>query len=375
MNETLLLSPADDLLATELREAARTFYPEASETRPLAGRDHLLRVETGSGPRVVRRWSADVPGTRIDASVTLLDRLAASGFPTPIPDRLPDGGAILRLGRHRYDARTLLPGAPPARGAVGYPDPDRWLNLPVVLDEPAYAETIRTLARLHQETTGTPPAGLPLAPLAGLPAAVETAWTETRARLRPIAPRTPAAQRWLAAGERLLPAAQAVLAAVDPSLLAPSAVVHLNAWPGHVLLAEDESVTGLLGWELAAFGTPLLDLAQAIVRLRGWGAVAVEETVAAQGDVAALAPELRRLLPAVAGFDLVATTGRLLVAAYAPGPQAPAPPSALRQAAARLVETMETATASLAQSQAKRGTTRRARPWRRPAQGPKGRRR
>nr|MBA3413833.1 hypothetical protein [Chloroflexia bacterium] len=85
--------------------------------------------------------------------------------------------------------------------------------------------------------------------------------------------------------------------------------------------------------------------------------------------------ELRRLLPAVAGLDLVATSGRLLAAAYAAGPDTPAPPSALRQAAGRLVEGLENAAASLTQAEAKRGTTRRARPWRRPAQGPKGRRR
>jgi aminoglycoside phosphotransferase (APT) family kinase protein len=378
MDDPLAAPPPDETSNAGLLEAAAAFFPEIADARPLAGRDHLLLVETPVGRKIVRRWPADAPDARVAATVALLGRLAAAGVPAPRTEALPDGGGVLRLGGDRYDARSWLPGSPFGRAAVAYPDPERWLGLPVALPEGAFADAIRALARLHQETTA--PAGplataLPAAPLAALPAAVQTAWMETRAALRPVAPRTPAVQRWLAAGERLLPAAEAALAAADPSLLAASAVVHQNAWPSHVLVGEGEAVTGLLGWERAAFGTPLLDLAQAVVRLRGWSVAAVEEMVAARGDVAPLAPELRRLLPAVAGLDLVATAGRLLAATYAPGPNAPAPPSALRQAATRLVEAMENATGSLAQAEAKSGTTRKARPWRRPAQGPKGRRR
>ena len=375
-------SPADappgDAPAAGLLAAARAFFPEMTDARPLAGRGHLLLAETPAGRKVVRRWPAEAGDAWVGVTLALLGRLASAGMPVPRPDALPDGAAVFRLGRERYDARSWLPGAPVGRAAVAYPDPDRWLGLPVALPERAFADAIRVLARLHQETAAPadPVASArPAAPLAALPAAVQTAWMETRGALRPIAPRTPAVQRWLAAGERLLPAAEAALAAADPSLLAASAVVHPNAWPGHVLLGEGDEVTGLLGWERAVFGTPLLDLAQAIVRLRGWSVAAVEEMVAAQGDVAPLAPELRRLLPAVAGLDLVATTGRLLAATYAPGPGAPAPPSALRQAAARFVEAMENAASSLAQAEAKGGSNRRPRPRRRPAQGPKGRRR
>ena len=371
-------APPDAAPAADLLEAARAFFPESTDARLVAGRSHLLMAETPAGRRVVRRWPADAPAARVEATLALLGRLAAAGMPVPSPRDLPGGGAVLRLGRDRFDARSWLPGSPVGRAAVAYPDPDRWLGLPVALPERAFADAIRGLARLHQETSASVDPtvlALPAAPLAALPGAVQTAWMETRAALRPVAPRTPAVQRWIAAGERMLPAAEAVLAAADPSLLAAAAVVHGHAWPGHVLVGEDDAVTGLLGWERAAFGTPLLDLAQAIVRLRGWSVGAVEEMVAAQGDVAPLAPELRRLLPAVAGLDLVATGGRLLAAAYAPGPEAPAPPSSLRQAAGRLVEGLENAAASLTQAEAKTGTTRKARPWRRPAQGPKGRRR
>ena len=100
----------------------------------------------------------------------------------------------------------------------------------------------------------------------------------------------------------------------DPGL--STRVLHLGFWPAHVLL-EGDSLTGLLGWERVAAGSPLLDIAQATLRLQGWSDEAVEVALGAYAETRPLSPEERRLLPAVAALDAVATTGRLLEQTYA----------------------------------------------------------
>jgi hypothetical protein len=148
-------TPPDAPPAADLLEAARAFFPEFVDARLVAGRSHLLMAETPAGRRVVRRWPADAPAARVEATLALLGRLAGAGMPVPSPRDLPGGGAVLRLGRDRFDARSWLPGSPVGRAAVAYPDPDRWLGLPVALPERAFADAIRGLARLHQETSAS----------------------------------------------------------------------------------------------------------------------------------------------------------------------------------------------------------------------------
>lgn len=118
----------------------------------------------------------------------------------------------------------------------------------------------------------------------------------------------------------------------------PSSVLHLGLWPAHVLIADGE-LSGLLGWERVAAGSPLLDLAQAILRLQSWSDESVESALGAYGDVRELAPEERRLLPAVAALDAVATTGRLLEQTYV-NQETTRPPSALRAAIDRMLRSM-----------------------------------
>ncbi|MGI9254267.1 MAG: phosphotransferase [Thermomicrobiales bacterium] len=358
--------PDADLLA-----AALAFLPDMTGTRKLAGRSSLVRVEHPGGMAVVRRLPDRMTPERAAIGPAVMRALAGVA-PVPAPLALPDGKLTLTLREHRYEARTWLPGETIARNAVAYPDPEVWVNLPGILPDASFGETLAALARIHGATEGA--RGLPMlpaAPLDGLAGAVRGAWMDARARLRPVIHLHPAAQRWVAASERALPAAEATLAAAGLETLAPSAAVHQNLWPGHVALDGDR-LAGLLGWDQVAYGTPLLDVAQAAVRLRGWSAATVEETVAGYGAERVLGPEERRALPALAAFDLVAIAGRLLVAAYAPWENAPAPPTALKQAAARMVEGLENATNSMAAMESPRTTGRLAgaQRRRRPMQGP-----
>ena len=115
-----------------------------------------------------------------------------------------------------------------------------------------------------------------------------------------------------------------------PDQALPQTVLHLGLWPGHVLF-EREQLSGLLGWERSAVGSPLLDLAQAIVRLQGWNDEAVEIALASYAEIRSLSPNERRLLPAVAALDAVATTGRLLEQTYSRADSG-RPPTAVRAA-------------------------------------------
>lgn len=371
------IAPDAGLLA-----AARAFVPDGGDPEPVAGRDHLLRVRSADGAWVIRRLPADAPPERIAAVHALLGWIAAEGvLAAPVPRALPDGATLLTLEGARYEARSWLPGRAPTRAAVAYPEPDRWLNLPAPLPEEAFAQVVAAIARLHAASAAASPRALPrlpAAPLSGLPAAVRASWQDALRRLRPIAPRTPPAQRWIATAERAVPAAEAALEAAPPPPAGLSVVAHLDLWPGHVLLGDEDALVGVLGWDRAAFGSPLLDLAQAAVRLRGWSASSAEETIAAQGSVRPLAAEERRILPALAALDAVAVAGRLLVAAYAPPPDAPAPPTALRQAAGRAIESLENAALAMVAMDAKaRGGAPRSGSARRRkvASGPRSRRR
>jgi hypothetical protein len=169
---------------------------------------------------------------------------------------------------------------------------------------------------------------VPAAPLDLFPATVRQAHGRQLAALRSHARRQPAIQRWLATGERLMATAEPLVVAAASDGKLPTTGLHLGLWPAHVLTAGG-ALTGLLGWERVAVGSPLLDLAQAILRLQGWSVDAVEAALSTYGEIRALAPEERRLLPAVAALDAVATTGQLLEQTYV-APGRGTPPTAIR---------------------------------------------
>ena len=231
-----------------------------------------------------------------------------------------------------------------------------------MLTPAAFSAVIAAAARLHDATTiiAARP-GIPTAPVSMLPGAVRQAHTRHLAALRARARREPAVQRWLATGERLMAAAEPIVLATSEDLGLPASVLHLGLWPAHVLL-EGGALTGLLGWERVAAGSTLLDIAQATLRLQGWSDESVEVVLGAYGEARPLSPEERRLLPAVAALDAVATTGRLLEQTYAVGETA-RPPTALRAAIDMMLRSMTALERSLT-VQATVGKSKRT-PWRR----------
>ena len=239
--------------------------------------------------------------------------------------------SILRREGRLYDAQRWLPGSPPPRAETGWPEPDDCIDLPAILPAAAFADVIVTIAQLHAATAAIAARpGIPAAPLDMLAGAVRQAHGRHLGALRARAPREPAIQRWLATGERLLARAEPIVQAAAESGPLPATIVHLGLWPAHALI-EEGRLSGLLGWERVAAGSPLLDLAQATLRLQVWSEEAVETAFGTYGDVQPLSPDERRLLPAVAALDAVAATGRLLEQVYGV-PVTARPPTAARAA-------------------------------------------
>jgi Ser/Thr protein kinase RdoA (MazF antagonist) len=327
----------------DLQDASRAFFPDLTAIEGIAGHPDVARVTTQGGLRRVRRWPEGTPASAITFVHEVMHLARQAGLsivPAPISAPGCAGDALVRAGGRFYDAQVWLPGEPPQRAEAAWPDVDDRVEIPVVLSPAHLAEVIAALAQLHEATTELAErGGVPAAPLAMLPAVVRQAQARHLAALRARARREPAIQRWLAIGERLIANAEpAVLAATEEGQHLPTSVLHLGLWPAHVLL-DNDAVTGLLGWERAATGSPLLDLAQVTLRLRGWSDEAIEEVIATYSDVRPIAPEERRLLPAVAALDAVDSTGRLLEQTYAVE-QTARPPTALRSAVDMMLRSM-----------------------------------
>jgi Ser/Thr protein kinase RdoA (MazF antagonist) len=354
--------PTDDLL-----QAAHAFFPDLTAADPIPGHSDLAKVTTPSGLRRIRRWpptateteiafSREVMTTARDAGVSLVPALVDAPEPAP-------HGWLRRDGR-LYDAQAWLPGTPPARAEVDWPDAEDRIDLPVTLSPTLFSAVISAAATLHEATTVLAERrGAPAAPLSMLPSSVRQAHERHLSVLRARARREPSIQRWLATGERLLATADPIVWEATQEQRLPTSVLHLGLWPSHVLLAG-ETVTGLLGWEGVTTGSPLLDLAQAILRLQGWSDEAVELAVGVYADVRPLSPAERRLLPAVAALDAVATTGRLLEQTYVTAETA-RPPTALRAGIDTMLRSLTALERSL-NAQATVGKSKRA-PWRRAA--------
>jgi aminoglycoside phosphotransferase (APT) family kinase protein len=233
------------------------------------------------------------------------------------------------------------------------------MDLPATLSATVFTEAIAAAAHLHEATASLAERrDVPAAPLHMLPGAVRQALGRHLGALRARARREPAIQRWLATGERLLANADPIVSTATKERHLPASILHLGLWPAHVLL-EGDKLSGLLGWERVASGSPLLDLAQATLRLQGWGDEAVEAAIAAYSDIRPLSPEERRLLPAVAALDAVAATGRLLEQTFAVA-ETSRPPSALRAAIEMMLRSMSALGRNLSEPEKRRRT-----PWRR----------
>lgn len=346
----------------DLLRAAREFFPDLTAVEAVPGHPDLLKVATPDGPRSVHRWPPAATEVEIAFSHEAMAAAKDAGVSlVPVIVGAAEDRVLRRDGR-LYDAREWLPGSPPARAEVDWPDPADRIDIPVALSPAQFAQVIAAVATVHEATTALAARrGIPAAPLSMLPGAVRQAHERHLAVLRARARREPAIQRWLATGERLLASAEPIVAEATRGERLPTSVLHLDLWPTHVLIA-DGAVVGLLGWGRVAAGSPLLDLAQAALRLQGWSDEAVEAAVGAYADVRPLSPDERRLLPAVAALDAVATTGRLLEQTYAAAETA-RPPSALRAGVDAMLRSLSALERSL-NAQAAVGKSRRT-PWRR----------
>jgi aminoglycoside phosphotransferase (APT) family kinase protein len=359
------LRTATPAVSDDLLQAARVFFPGSTAAEAIPGHPDVVKITTPTSTGRVRRWPSGVLETDIafshevmtaarDAGLSAVPRLVSS--PTA-PDE-----PSLRIGGRQFDAQEWLPGAPPPRSEAAWPNPEDRIDIPVVLSPAAFSAVIAAAARLHNATTTIAARqDIPTALLSMLPGAVRQAHGRHLAALRARARREPAVQRWLATGERLMAAAEPIVLATPEDPGPPASVVHLGLWPAHVLL-ESDALTGLLGWERVATGSPLLDIAQATLRLQGWSDESVEIALGAYGEARSLSPEERRLLPAVAALDAVAATGRLLEQTYAVDETA-RPPTAVRAAIDMMLRSMTALDRSLV-AQATVGKSKRT-PWRR----------
>jgi Ser/Thr protein kinase RdoA (MazF antagonist) len=358
-------TPAARPVGEDVLQAARTFFPDFTTAEAIPGHPDVVKITSPAGIGRVRRWPAGVLATDIAFSHEVMAIARDTGL-IPAPRLVSPPSASdepsLRIGSRHFDAQEWMPGAPPPRSEAAWPNPEDRIDIPVVLAPAAFSAVIATAARLHDATTTiTAREGIPTAPMSMLPGAVRQAHGRHLAALRARARREPAIQRWLATGERLMAAAEPIVLATPEELGLPASVLHLGLWPAHVLL-EGNALTGLLGWERVAAGSPLLDIAQATLRLQGWSDEVVELALGAYAEARPLSPEERRLLPAVAALDAVATTGRLLEQTYAVDETA-RPPTALRAAIDMMLRSMTTLDRSLV-AQSTVGKSKRT-PWRR----------
>jgi Ser/Thr protein kinase RdoA (MazF antagonist) len=364
MQETSIPSAAE-AVSEDLLQAALLFFPDSTAADAIPGHPDLVKIATPATTGRVRRWPSGVLATDIAFSHEVMAAARDEGV-TSVPRLVSPPAApnepSLRIGSRHFDAQEWSPGTPPPRSEAAWPSPEDRIDIPVVLTPATFSAVIAAAARLHDATTLIAARdGIPIAPLSMLPGAVRQAHGRHLAALRARARREPAVQRWLATGERLMAAAEPIVLAATEELGLPASVLHLGLWPAHVLL-EGDALTGLLGWERVAAGSPLLDIAQATLRLQGWSDESVEVALGAYGEARPLSPEERRLLPAVAALDAVATTGRLLEQTYAVDETA-RPPTAVRAAIDMMLRSMTALDRSLV-AQATVGKSKRT-PWRR----------
>jgi hypothetical protein len=354
-----------------MQQAVQAFLPEASEIFAIPGHPDLVRVTTPGGEWRVRRWPQGTPDSDVTFSHEVLEIArgsAAELTPQLVLTSHDTPADAVRVDGHLYDAQQWLPGAPMKGAEIAWPSPESRIDVPVGIPHEAFTQVITTLGKLHAASEGlSTTKGAPSAALGVLPGAVAAAHRRQMSSLRSRARFEPAIQRWIATGERLITTATPLIEQATEQGKLSTAVLHLGMWPAHVLL-QDERVSGLLGWERAAVGSPLLDLAQATLRLRGWTDDAVETTVGYYSDVRDLTPEERRLFPAVAALDVVASTGRLLEQTFLTTSDE-RPPLPLRAAVEMMIRSMNAVERSLLGP-----TERKKRVWdySRPSQRPRG---
>ena len=302
---------ATNALASGYRNA-RTFSPDQP----------LLHMTGPDGDIVIRQWPAETTNSRIEwlaDALALANSTAGDRIPTIHPlSHTPEKHTLLIKGHH-YTRSPYLPGRSLGRYG-GYRATDgTTINLP--LPESAGAEELvmeaaRTLARVHTATADiSQRTDAPVLTLIQMMRSVRDVWSEQRRLLGDIAAEQRDIRRWLRCGNRIIPTASDLLRNEQTLMHERSAMVQANFWPDDILVERhngEQQVSGIVGWQSAVAGSPVMDLAALAVHMQGWSAALTESIVESYSQVAPLRPEQRRLVPVVASLDLVARVAWLL---------------------------------------------------------------
>lgn len=309
--------PALSAIAAEL-------FPGAT-FNAVPGSHALVRVATDNGDLVVRRWTPGMPAAHIDVIAGALEAAAAAGVSGTRVWRLVDGqpGYVIERGRERFTVGTWLAGRSLARYG-GYRDADqRRIDVPLPRSADALAVVMgatRVVAGVHLASRNIASLEqLPGSSLSDVLARSVAEWTRQRRLIGMQAGVFPDIRRWLRCGNRVLPAARERITEAAGSLHDRSVLLHGDIWPTRMLIDDLDGqrvLTGLTGWTSGLAGSPVLDLAHLAVHSTGWSAANAEQIIGAYTEVAPLRPEERRLIPVVAGLDLVTSVGRLLQLAF-----------------------------------------------------------
>ncbi len=299
-------------------EAAERFFAGVQSISPVDGSSDLAKVETSAGTFALRQWPRTTTVERVKLVQGVLD---AAGDLVFVPSRASskDGKPIEQVKRHLFDASVWIDGRPLRR-----PEFPRRLGRSIALPRNASTQTIDELtgaiAQFHEATRGlVTKRGTPSIPPGRLITVTRDTWSQQRQRLRPIASVTPDVQRWIRTGERAMPLAEKIIGALSDEEVPKLIIAHAHIWPEHVLVqreAGSERLVGIVDFKSVIASTPLLDLAQIATRFNGWSDESAEQVIGAYSDVTPLSPVERRVLPAVAVFDLIAETGRILIALH-----------------------------------------------------------
>jgi len=303
-------------------EATNALGSGYRNARTFSSDQPIVHMTGPKGDILLRQWPASATAGHISWIADALDAAHQSigdQIPTiaPLPDT-PERRSLAIMG-HQYTRSSYLPGFPLGRYG-GYRTPaGQTINLP--LHESAGAgdlvmEAARLIARVHLATGDIAERNdAPISNLNQMLRSVRDVWAEQRRLLGDIAADNRDIRRWLRCGNRIIPTASDLLRNEPTLMQERSVLVHGNFWPDDILVdrsAGNERITGIVGWQSAAAGSPVLDLAALAVHMQGWSAATTEAIVESYSRVAPLRPEQRRLVPVVASLDLVACVAWLL---------------------------------------------------------------
>lgn len=277
------------------------------------------------GDVLLRQWPEGTSPDRIAAVARVLDAMhqQAGGIVPAMVQNPNEPESVIGVVKDRlYTAQTWQPGRPLGRfGGTFTPDGDP-ITLP--LPESAHANAVidqlaGAIAQCHAATEAVDQSNLPTATIAAMMERMRKYWFEQRKVLGDKAADQRDIRRWLRCGNRVVPTASDLLRNEANSLHDTSVVLHHDLWPENVLITGQDTsrqLTGIVGWNHMAAGSPVLDLAQLTVNMQGWSAALTESIVESYSGQRHLRPDQRRLIPAVAGLMLVETVGKLLTMNY-----------------------------------------------------------